>query len=433
MGSALCSTPATITTAGTIINTNVDTNTYSDFQSCLWTITAPEGFYPTITISSFATERGYDYFRVYDGPSVYSPLLFSQSGFAHVSETVTGSQSTMTVTFTSDSSIVDAGVVAVVGFSEQAGMGQVSLCSVPSSITTSGTIINTNVGVATYNNRQSCAWTITAPNGFVPVITFTMFMTEANYDYFSIYDGPTSSSPTLLHASGHGFPGGLSLAVHSPVYGTQSIAFVQFTSDGSVTFPGVTATVTFAPQGAVRPTPTTARRTVQDGVDTLAPESTERDETSRRTTSPWIEPREETTEVTTELPPSAVPGQVGGEGWDSTPVSTIERAESPPTMASSSVRSSSISLAAGSTTTLATPVTKSRPPSRGPTRKKYNVSHSTRKTKHRKGSTRAPGVSRPKYTKARHKYTRTSTQKKYRTTHHRKSRKAHTRTTRKMP
>ena len=119
--SAFCSTPATITTAGTIINTNVDTVTYSDLQSCSWSITAPDGLYPTITFSSFATEPSFDYVRVYDGSSPNSPLLFIQSGSALDLPTVTGSQSTMTVTFTSDSSIVYAGVVAVVGFSEQAG------------------------------------------------------------------------------------------------------------------------------------------------------------------------------------------------------------------------------------------------------------------------------------------------------------------------
>jgi hypothetical protein len=86
----------------------------------LWTITAPEGFYPTITFSSFSTEPLFDYCRVYDGPNINSPLIFSQSGLLAL-ETVTGSQSTMTVTFTSDASAVSAGVVAVVGFSEQAG------------------------------------------------------------------------------------------------------------------------------------------------------------------------------------------------------------------------------------------------------------------------------------------------------------------------
>ena len=114
-----------ITTAGTTINTNVDTATYTDLQSCLWTITAPDGLYPTISFSSFATEHGYDYFSVYDGSSTDSPQLFSQSGFAHFFPTVTGSQSTMTVTFTSDFIIVDAGVVAVVGFSEEAGSGTI--------------------------------------------------------------------------------------------------------------------------------------------------------------------------------------------------------------------------------------------------------------------------------------------------------------------
>ena len=111
------------------------------------------------------------------------------------------------------------------------------LCSAPTIVIVSGTTISTNVGAATYANSQSCSWTITAPAGQVPVITFNTFSTEANYDFFNIYNGATTSSTALLRASGGSLP--------ASVRASSGTVLVTFTSDNSVVSTGVTATVTF--------------------------------------------------------------------------------------------------------------------------------------------------------------------------------------------
>jgi CUB/sushi domain-containing protein len=49
---------------------------------------------------------------------------------------------------------------------------------------------------------MSCVWTVTAPAGYVPIITITAFATESNYDYFTVYDGSSTNSYALLRASG---------------------------------------------------------------------------------------------------------------------------------------------------------------------------------------------------------------------------------------
>jgi len=303
LGSALCSTPATITTAGTIINTNVDTDTYNNRESCLWTITAPEGYYPTITFSSFATEPLFDEFRVYDGSDVNSPIIFSESGLLAALETVTGSQSTMTVTFTSDDSTVSAGVVAVVGFSEQAGTVspppvtdpvlptpeptvETALCSTPATITTAGTIINTNVDTDFYSNNQSCLWTITAPEGFYPTITFSSFSTEGGADKFCIYDGSSTHSRLLFCRSGYIPP---SLLV-DPVTISQSTMTVTFTSDRSFVYFGVVAVVGFSEQAGSKPRTTKPKttRTKPKTTRTTKPKTTR---TTKLKTTPTTQPK----------------------------------------------------------------------------------------------------------------------------------------------
>ena len=120
-------------------------------------------------------------------------------------------------------------------------------CSLPSAITVSGTTINTNVGKSNYFDNQNCYWLITAPSGYIPVMTFSNFRTEANYDFFIIYNGLTSSAAILLNRSGTIIP--------AVATGSQGTMFVIFTSDTSVTDTGVTAIVTFQLFPTPAPTP----------------------------------------------------------------------------------------------------------------------------------------------------------------------------------
>ena len=53
---------------------------YPNNKNCNWRITVPDGYSVKVVFSHFNTEEGYDYLRIYDGPSASSPLLEKLSG-----------------------------------------------------------------------------------------------------------------------------------------------------------------------------------------------------------------------------------------------------------------------------------------------------------------------------------------------------------------
>jgi hypothetical protein len=90
--------------------------TYANSQSCSWYFTAPLGYKPQITVTAFATEKSYD--TVYFYPSVSTgaalPAPLSSGTFTGGSFTVRSTTRFLLVTFSSDSSVVAAGVHAFV-------------------------------------------------------------------------------------------------------------------------------------------------------------------------------------------------------------------------------------------------------------------------------------------------------------------------------
>jgi hypothetical protein len=96
-----------------------------------------------------------------------------------------------------------------------------------------------------YNDSSNVCWYILAPPGYLIHLTFNAFDTEENCDFVDIYDGPSTDSPRLLHASGQHvdfrwqFP--------APVDSSSSEMLVVFKSDSSFTYPGFQATYYAAP------------------------------------------------------------------------------------------------------------------------------------------------------------------------------------------
>ena len=225
-----CSSPTYITSSGSVIDSNPGSTYYANGQSCTWYITAPAGYAPQLSFVRFNTESGFDYLTAYNGPSTSYAQLLRTSG-SNLPSTTTATQNYMTVTFSADVSVVSTGVRAVVTFVP------LGACSAPSYITSAGTSIHTNPGLLSYVNGQSCTWTIVAPYGYRPQLVFSAFNTEIYYDYFSVYDGSSSASPALMRRSGSGVP--------FAVTGSQQYMTVTFTSDSSITYSGVAATVYF--------------------------------------------------------------------------------------------------------------------------------------------------------------------------------------------
>lgn len=220
------------------------TGNYSNSES--YTMT----FYPStagqciqLAFSAFNTEGCCDIMTVYNGPNTGSPVLGTFAGTT-IPPTVTSTGGPITIRFTSDGSVVNAGWTASVSC---------VACPPPPNYYTMN---NTNVTLTcpptyslfydsggqagNYSSSESYTKTFTAPAGYCLRFSFnSAFQTEACCDYLRVYDGPNTASPIIGTYSGTTGPGIITS-------NSGSITF-QFTSDGSAVYAGWEATVTCVP------------------------------------------------------------------------------------------------------------------------------------------------------------------------------------------
>lgn len=96
-----CSGTTTLTSATGTFSDGSGTADYTDNADCKWLIQPSGASTVTLTFTSFSTESGYDFVKVYDGNSTSATLLGSYSG-STIPSSLTSSGSSMLVYFTSD-------------------------------------------------------------------------------------------------------------------------------------------------------------------------------------------------------------------------------------------------------------------------------------------------------------------------------------------
>jgi hypothetical protein len=104
----------TITTAqcsGTFTDMGGTLGNYRNGENYTFTIAPSGATSVTLTFSSFNTESGFDFLRIYDGPSTASPLIGTYSGTT-LPPAFTSSGGALTIRFTSDNAQIRAGWVA---------------------------------------------------------------------------------------------------------------------------------------------------------------------------------------------------------------------------------------------------------------------------------------------------------------------------------
>uniref|UniRef100_A0A8C8AY99 CUB and Sushi multiple domains 2 n=1 Tax=Otus sunia TaxID=257818 RepID=A0A8C8AY99_9STRI len=75
---------------------------YPHFQTCSWVVKVEPGYNISLTIEYFLSEKQYDEFEIFDGPSGQSPLLLSLSGNYSAPLTVTSSGNKVYLRWSSD-------------------------------------------------------------------------------------------------------------------------------------------------------------------------------------------------------------------------------------------------------------------------------------------------------------------------------------------
>jgi lysophospholipase L1-like esterase len=212
--------------AGTVTD-NSGANNYVDNMDCLKLIQVANAGSITLTFSQFNTEAGYDFVRVYNGPTTAYPLLGQYSG-NNLPPVLTSTGGTLLIRFTSDGGVVAQGWEA--SYTSNAGGCSNETFSAPT-----GTVTD-NSGNGNYSDNMDCQKLIQPTNAGSITLSFTQFNTEANYDFVRVYNGPTTSSPLLGQFSGNNLPPSLT--------STGGSMLIRFTTDGGVVGQGWSATYT---------------------------------------------------------------------------------------------------------------------------------------------------------------------------------------------
>jgi hypothetical protein len=167
---------------------------YPSDKYCVWVVSGSGPI--TIKFSSFATESNFDVVKIYNGGSVNAGLLNTFSG-SSLPSPVTSTGNSVTIVFSSDSSIEAAGFAATVTSSVKPAARD---CGA-GTITASSTPITLSDGPANYARLANCLWTVAATGASPSItVTFTSFATETNYDFVKIYNGTEATSGTLLRS-----------------------------------------------------------------------------------------------------------------------------------------------------------------------------------------------------------------------------------------
>lgn len=94
----------------------------------------------------------------------------------------------------------------------------------------SGVLVDPGGILNDYPNNSDVVFTINPPGAINFLLTFQVFDLESGYDYLTVYDGPTTSSPAIGTYSGSTIP--------ASITSTNGSLTIRFTSDGSVSYPG---------------------------------------------------------------------------------------------------------------------------------------------------------------------------------------------------
>ncbi len=236
-GTSYCNGGNQLTAAAGSFTDGSGTNNYGNNALCYWLITPPCATSVTLSFSSFNTELGYDFLKVYNGSNTAAPLLLSTSGTSLPSN-VTATSGQMLVVFTSDY------LIKYPGFAASYTSTGTPYCSGTTNLNTTdyGTISDGS-GVNKYCNNMDCRWLIQPPQATSVKLTFTSFKTESPstdglsiYDAVEVYDGTSTSATLLGRFSGSNLP--------PSITSTGGSMYIRFFSDNSVSDSGWSANYT---------------------------------------------------------------------------------------------------------------------------------------------------------------------------------------------
>ncbi len=207
------------------------TSNYSDELDCIFLIQPPGATSVTVHFTEFETETHYDSIIIYDGPSIFYPVLASFSGFS-LPPDVTATSGVMLIRFVTDINTNAAGWSATYTSTGSGG----STCAGMATYTAASGTVEDGSAAGYYSNNTHCQFLIAPPDASTITLHFTSLQTEYAYDYVKIYNGPTNASPVLGIYSGSVLP--------PDITATKGAMLIEFITDELLVDHGWTATYT---------------------------------------------------------------------------------------------------------------------------------------------------------------------------------------------
>eukprot|EP01043_Picozoa_sp_COSAG02_P030216 COSAG02_NODE_1920_length_10374_cov_9.792409_1_plen_1317_part_10 len=201
-------------------------------QDCTWSLSCSDTtLSPMLTFSAFHTEGDWDFLYLYDNDSVGGDPTVTLHGVS-LPDAFVAAGSVAVANYVSDSSVNGDGFTATF-----------SCAANPCSEDGASLVDEGDVFLGALSNDQDCSWLMTCSNpSHFPVLTFGAFGIESGWDFLYLYDDSSTSGSAAMTL--HGSLGdeaapasGIPITVS-----TGPVMTARYTSDGSVTGEGFSAT-----------------------------------------------------------------------------------------------------------------------------------------------------------------------------------------------
>lgn len=185
----------------------------------------------TLRFTAFDTETTHDVVRVYNGLNGTGTLLGTFSG-SSIPSSVTSNTGKMSITFSSDGTVVKSGWRAIWTSIGGTCGGTFNMPNL-SAIGAKGTINDSGGPNANYSNNENKVFNIVPTGATFVCLKFNTLSTESGFDFVRVYNNVGATGTLLGTFSGTSIPANITSST-----GAMSI---KFTSDGNTTSSGFTA------------------------------------------------------------------------------------------------------------------------------------------------------------------------------------------------
>ena len=201
------------------------TNAYGVDLDCSWLIEAEEGNVIDLSFTSFDTEQGFDFLKVYDGGDDTTAILLGAFSGDEIPPLITSSGNKLFITFTSDEYVSRNGWEANYTAYNVQGTGCAN-----TELTASSDTIEDGSGSSDYDNNLNCSWSINVEDDKLILLDFIQFDTESGADSLTIYDGEDENATIIGSFSGTEIP--------TKILSSSSQLYITFNTNASVTSTG---------------------------------------------------------------------------------------------------------------------------------------------------------------------------------------------------